>query len=245
MLSIAQPFLLNLTLRALGGSEVGVAASSLPLRFVALALPDVFFTIPARAISSVSGALGFQPTSAMFTTVMVAGDSRQMAYVYATISFLCQLVKAQTDLQHLYYARRASTRTQSQLIGSIYEKTLVRKDITGAIASDAKTKGKAGSKKEGDPTSDKAMASADVGKIVSLISTDASQCSNVPNILTVRRIASSVTLTLTLLWLLSSASTKSPYISWGPAIFYIVSWGGRRSSDMLPSSSPCPSTGSS
>lgn len=183
MLSVVQPFLLNLTLRALQGSEIG---SSFPLRSVALALPDVFFTIPARAIASMNVAMGFQPTSVMFTTEMVPGDNRQMAYVYATIAFLCQLIKAQTDLQHLYFARRACTRIQSQLIGSIYEKTLTRKDITGVIASDAKkAKGKASDKKGDETYSDKAVASADVGKIVSLIATDATQCSNVANVLMV------------------------------------------------------------
>jgi hypothetical protein len=144
--------------------------------------------------------MGFQPTSVMFTTQMVPGDSRQMAYVYATIAFLCQLVKAQTDLQHLYYSRRASTRTQSQLIGSIYEKTLVRKDITGVIASDAKkAKGK---EKDDEAASDNAVASADVGKIVSLIATDATQCSNVANVLTVSCAVPYVnSFSLTLPWL--------------------------------------------
>ena len=235
---------MNLTLRTLEGSEIGVAAESLPLRSIALALPDVFFTVPAHAIATINDAIGFRPTSAVFTTAMVPGDSRQIAYVYATISFLCQLLKAQTDLQHLYYSRRASTRTQSELIGSIYEKTLVRKDITGTIASDAKkAKNKAGGKKA-EETSGETVASADVGKIVSLITTDASQCSGVATILAVRCVASCVDFAcLTFLRLLSRTCTKFLYISWGPATFYTISWGGRPSLVTLLSSWLCHLTG--
>lgn len=160
---------------------------------LALALPDAYYAYPARFLHSATAFLGFAPTSALYTfstamaTPSTGGqrDARQMAYFYATVSFICGLVKAQTDLQHLYFSRRAAVRTQSELIGSIYEKSLVRKDITGAIASDAKSKkaGKDG-KKDGKEE-DKAVESADVGKIVSLIATDATQCSNVANMLTV------------------------------------------------------------
>ncbi|KAF8318510.1 P-loop containing nucleoside triphosphate hydrolase protein [Clavulina sp. PMI_390] len=175
LLSVSQPVLLNLTLRALE-DEADVSIATLPLRFVALSLPQTFYAIPAHLINSATLAIGIQPSSALFLTPMRAGDSRQMAYFYATIAFIFQLVKAQTSLQHLYHSRRASVRMQSELVGCIYEKSLVRKDITGAIASDAK-KQKSGEAAEA--AKDAAVESADVGKIVSLIATDASECASI------------------------------------------------------------------
>lgn len=66
-------------------------------------------------------------------------------------------------------------RIQSELTASIYEKALVRKDITGVIASDVSKKSKKGNADKSGAEQDKAVQSADVGKIVSLIATDATK----------------------------------------------------------------------
>lgn len=155
-------------------------------------MPDVYYTVPSAIFSHSASFFGISPPP-LFQSQSSSNpsvDPRQMAYFYATISFLFGLIKAQSDLQHLYYSRRAAVRAQSELIGSIYEKSLVRKDITGSVASDALKKATKGSKdtKDKDKDADKGVASADVGKIVSLIATDATQCANVANMLTVSSI---------------------------------------------------------
>lgn len=180
---MVQPYLLNLILRAIEGETTITSTSqALPLRSIALALPQAYYTLPARLVSTTSEALGIQP-SVIFTTTMTPGDNRQMAYFYATIAFFCQLLRAQSNLQHLYYSRRASIRAQSELIGSIYEKTLVRKDITGVVASDAVKRAKG--KGDNDGAKIQAVQSADVGKIVSLIATDATSSADAANTFTV------------------------------------------------------------
>lgn len=192
-LSVAQPFLLNLTLRALGSDKTLSARSNkAPMHSLALALPDAYYAFPARVIQSTLTFLDCASTSTVhnFSAAMAASptdgqrNARQMAYFYGTVSFFCALVKAQTDLQHLYFGRRATQRAQSELMGSIYEKSLVRKDITGAIASDAKKRTKKGSKEEAKEA-DKPVESADVGKIVTLISTDSGQVAVVGTALSV------------------------------------------------------------
>ncbi|KAF8697734.1 P-loop containing nucleoside triphosphate hydrolase protein, partial [Rhizoctonia solani] len=95
----------------------------------------------------------------------------QDAYFFAIAAAFCQLIKSQSDLQHLYFARRASVRIKGELVASIYEKALKRKDMSGAV-------GKSDRQKKGNPE-DSASApseessSADIGKVVSLIAADA------------------------------------------------------------------------
>jgi hypothetical protein len=43
------------------------------------------------------------------------------------------LHQAQADVQHLWFGRRAATRIRSELMASIYEKALKRKDYSGII----------------------------------------------------------------------------------------------------------------
>lgn len=177
----------------------------MPLSSLAFRMPGAFYTVPTSIFIRTLSITGIRPTSELFTTSLApTGDYRQLAYFYAMVSFFTQVTKSQTDLQHLYYARRASIRAQCELIGSIYEKSLVRKDITGAIASDAAAaakakkeaakdgsaesngKGDSKAKKEAaEAAKDKAVESADVGKIVSLIATDSTQVSNVALMVTV------------------------------------------------------------
>jgi hypothetical protein len=69
--------------------------------------------------------------------------------------------QAQTDCLHLWFGRRAQIRIRTLLMASIYDKALKRKDFSGAVRKDDADK---------DPKS-----SADVGKIVNMMSGDANQ----------------------------------------------------------------------
>ncbi|CAG8744004.1 1956_t:CDS:2, partial [Acaulospora colombiana] len=59
-------------------------------------------------------------------------EIRARAYVYAILAFCASIIKAQSDLQHLWYGRRASTRIRSELMAAIYDKSLKRKDFSGS-----------------------------------------------------------------------------------------------------------------
>jgi hypothetical protein len=103
---------------------------------------------------------------------------RSDAYFFAIAAFICQLIKSQSDLQHLYFSRRASVRVKGELVASVYEKALKRKDVTGAVQKNQEkdTKGK-GKGKEAKPEAPQDSSSADVGKIVSLIAADSERVS--------------------------------------------------------------------
>ncbi|CAA7263971.1 unnamed protein product [Cyclocybe aegerita] len=120
-------------------------------------------------------------------------ESRAQAYIYAFLAFACSCLKAQADLQHLWFGRRASTRIRSELMAAIYDKALKRKDFSGIVNKDkkaeeskepsngvdtkeSKRKSKA-KKKEKDAKADDPKAGADVGKIVNLMAGDANRIS--------------------------------------------------------------------
>lgn len=70
----------------------------------------------------------------------VSSPSKQTAYLYAVLALVAAVLKSQSDLQHLYYGRRASTRIRAELIASIYEKALRKKDIKGTIGGNRNEK---------------------------------------------------------------------------------------------------------
>ncbi|KAF8890823.1 multidrug resistance-associated ABC transporter [Gymnopilus junonius] len=88
-------------------------------------------------------------------------EGKAKAYIYSFLAFLCTLLKAQADAQHLWFGRRASVRLRSELMASIYDKALKRRDFSGVVDKD---KGK-------DGASD-SQTGADIGKIVNLMSND-------------------------------------------------------------------------
>ncbi|KAG7085320.1 hypothetical protein E1B28_013860 [Marasmius oreades] len=114
----------------------------------------------------------------------VTPADRSNAYIYACLMFLTSLAKAESDVQHLWFGRRAATRIRSELMASIYDKALKRKEVAGAGEShdkkhDDKDKGKnksrnkkakVGKEKEED---NEPKAGADVGKVVNLMAGDA------------------------------------------------------------------------
>ncbi|KAF7799417.1 hypothetical protein EIP86_010651 [Pleurotus ostreatoroseus] len=72
------------------------------------------------------------------------------AYIYAVLALLSTLCKVQADLQHLWYAKRATTRIKSELMVAIYDKALKRKDLSGIVD---KEKTKRAKTSEGTATS--------------------------------------------------------------------------------------------
>ncbi|KAJ3842758.1 hypothetical protein EV361DRAFT_888642 [Lentinula raphanica] len=107
------------------------------------------------------------------------GD-RPQAYVYAALMFLASILKSQSDLHHLWFSRRAATRTRSELMAVIYDKALKRRDLSGIVRKDEEKKddkkekpGK--SKKDKKDEKEKEEVGADVGKIVNLMAGDANR----------------------------------------------------------------------
>ena len=96
--------------------------------------------------------------------------------------FLAQVIKAEADVQHLWYSRRAGTRAKSELMAAIYDKALKRRDYSGIIKKDeekGKENAKEGEKKKDgkkkDSGKDDPKAGADIGKIVNLMAADSNR----------------------------------------------------------------------
>lgn len=98
--------------------------------------------------------------------------------------FVCTLAKAEADVQHLWFGRRAATHIRSELMAAIYDKALKRKDYSGIVdkneeKTEAPTNGSAKtSTKKQDDKADEPKAGADVGKIVNLMAGDANKVSS-------------------------------------------------------------------
>ncbi|KAJ7080949.1 multidrug resistance-associated ABC transporter [Mycena belliarum] len=125
------------------------------------------------------------------------------AYVYALLMLICAVLKAQTDLQHLWHGRRAATRVRVELIAAVYDKALKRRDYSGLVDKDGPVKGassfgaadspalkangkpneaasKGGSKKtKSDANEDDPTPGASTGKIVNLMAGDQTRVSTI------------------------------------------------------------------
>ncbi|OBZ77340.1 ATP-dependent bile acid permease [Grifola frondosa] len=105
-------------------------------------------------------------------------EKRALAFLYAFLAFASTLCKAQADVQHLWFGRRACTRIRSELMTSIYDKALKRKDFSGIVDKDAGKGAKAPNAKA-DPKADDPKAGADIGKIVNLMAGDANRIAQI------------------------------------------------------------------
>ncbi|TBU25699.1 multidrug resistance-associated ABC transporter [Dichomitus squalens] len=102
-------------------------------------------------------------------------EKRALAYLYAFLAFVSALCKAQADVQHLWYGRRACTRIRTELMTAIYDKALKRKDFSGIVDKDKVAEQKKGGKGKDEAKSDEPKAGADIGKIVNLMAGDANR----------------------------------------------------------------------
>ncbi|KAJ6562715.1 multidrug resistance-associated ABC transporter [Mycena vulgaris] len=111
------------------------------------------------------------------------------AYIYALLMLVCAVLKAQTDLQHLWCGRRASTRVRVELIAAVYAKALKRKDFSGLVdrekaggppaAPTAKAPKQTKKQKQAAEKADDPKAGADTGKIVNLMAGDQTRVSTI------------------------------------------------------------------
>ncbi|PIL36802.1 ATP-binding cassette transporter [Ganoderma sinense ZZ0214-1] len=90
-------------------------------------------------------------------------EARALAFVYAFAVYACSILRAQTDLQHLFFGRRAGSRVRSELMVAVYDKALKRKEFSGVV---------------GKGEDDTQPSSADNGKILNLMSSDVTLVSN-------------------------------------------------------------------
>ncbi|KAF9027408.1 multidrug resistance-associated ABC transporter [Hymenopellis radicata] len=105
------------------------------------------------------------------------------AYIYALLMFVSTVAKAQADVQHLWFGRRAATHIRSELMAAIYDKALKRKDFSGIVDKTEEKKVEApgprtAEDKKKEEKADDPKAGADVGKIVNLMAGDANKISN-------------------------------------------------------------------
>jgi ABC-type multidrug transport system fused ATPase/permease subunit len=106
------------------------------------------------------------------------------AYIYAALAFLASVCKGQSDVQHLWFGRRAATRIRSELMAAIYEKALKRKDFSGIVDSKATAQNDGDGKNVKSPSgkkeakADESKSGADIGKIVQLMSGDTNRIAN-------------------------------------------------------------------
>lgn len=131
-----------------------------------------------------------KPIKSLIFVLLNPREVRAQAYVYAFLAFCASILKAQADVQHLWYGRRAATRIRSEIMAAIYEKSLKRKDFSGSTekgkrseettSANGKSSGQptAANGKEGAKKPESNKAGADIGKIVNLMSADANRVSN-------------------------------------------------------------------
>ena len=101
-----------------------------------------------------------------------AREARAVALLYALAAFSCSLLRAEVDLQHLYCGRRAAVRIRTELMASIYDKALKRKDISGSTGN------RHGPNTNPEEKSGESTSNADSGKVLNLMSADATLVSN-------------------------------------------------------------------
>ncbi|WVQ70586.1 hypothetical protein IAR50_000105 [Cryptococcus sp. DSM 104548] len=99
-------------------------------------------------------------------------EAMSRAYVYALFALFASVLKALTDLLHLWNGRRGAVRLKAELTAAVYDKALRRKDASGVVTKSDEDKD---SKKDGKESK---MSNADSGKVVNLMSGDTTRISN-------------------------------------------------------------------
>lgn len=129
----------------------------------------------------------------------------------ATLAFCTNLLRAQTDLHNLVHSRRAATRCRSALISEIYRKALIRRDLSGGIRD--------GIASVGEKVEEVEEAGADFGKVVNLMSSDASSVAN--QLLMLGFIVTApFELTIAIFFLYSYVLRRGPQ----PNVFSLLGW---------------------
>ncbi|CAO1639342.1 unnamed protein product [Sympodiomycopsis kandeliae] len=157
---------------------------SLPRRLISANAHDMLLDV---LLTLVSSTLSYAPPfflKRILEAIEGRGDTgttKSTAYLYAVLSLATMIIKSQTDLQHLFYGRRASVRFRGQLIASIYQKALRTRDMNGAL-SPANSDSKEAKSKEHQQepqqqpqqqqNPSEGSDDANIGKVVSLAAVD-------------------------------------------------------------------------
>ncbi|EJD42577.1 P-loop containing nucleoside triphosphate hydrolase protein [Auricularia subglabra TFB-10046 SS5] len=219
-LQLAQPVILNKVLQAM---ELTVESKDLPsLNYLVLH--------PSVALHILAADLGFSSDGA--STFEAGRGDRRSAYLWSGVAFLAMLIKAEVDLQNFFIGRRATLRAKSEAIASVYLKAMKRIDTSGAVGETAKkasapTKGKDGKEQKTEEKKETA-GSADLGKITSLVSTDANRIGFFMNFYTqMIQTPLAITLAATFLYRLMGWSAFAGYAALliaTPANHYLMKW---------------------
>ncbi|EIW69963.1 hypothetical protein TREMEDRAFT_38635 [Tremella mesenterica DSM 1558] len=101
------------------------------------------------------------------------------AYVYTFLALMATVLKAVSDLLHLWHSRRATTRIKAELIAAIYDKALKRRDASGVIsAKDEDDAAGPSAGAPGDKKPETKKSNAESGKVVNLMAGDANRIAN-------------------------------------------------------------------
>ncbi|KIJ51976.1 hypothetical protein M422DRAFT_202944 [Sphaerobolus stellatus SS14] len=107
------------------------------------------------------------------TTLDIDPTSRPTTYIYVFFMFLTSLLRSEVDAYNIWFARRAAMRTRIELQTAVYTKALVRKDYSGIVNAPAARSTEGSTKESGEKSGNTNRAGADIGKIVNLMSNDA------------------------------------------------------------------------
>ncbi|WVR08508.1 hypothetical protein IAU60_005563 [Kwoniella sp. DSM 27419] len=102
-------------------------------------------------------------------------EAISQAYIYAILAFFASVLKALTDLIHLWHGRRATVRIKAELIAAIYDKALRRKDASGVITKKEDEGADKGKDKDKDGAKAEKKSNADSGKVVNLMAGDSNR----------------------------------------------------------------------
>lgn len=103
------------------------------------------------------------------TNPVKARQLRALAMMYAFATFICTFARALINLQGLFRGRRAGTRSRNEIMIAIYEKALKRRDVI----TPPSTSNNSDPLKDAPNSREKQEAAADLGKVVNLMSSDA------------------------------------------------------------------------
>lgn len=165
LMHFSGPFFLNLILRAMMAEptpkntpDLFTSPISSSLRFYASVMLDSPM-LPSAMRNAASSFKSPEPSR---------GLQRSDAYFFAVALCICQLIMAQSNLQCLYFSRRATIRIDTELTASIYEKILRHKDVSGTTSAKSQTN---------QPDDPEKSSGGELSRIISLISADVTRLS--------------------------------------------------------------------
>ncbi|KAH7102640.1 hypothetical protein BKA62DRAFT_699295 [Auriculariales sp. MPI-PUGE-AT-0066] len=122
--------------------------------------------------SSDAGSRDLGLLALIFAPMEVSSRDTRTAYLFTVLAFLTMVLQAQLWTVFAMFTRRFEIRARAEAVSTIYAKALVRIDTSGVVVDDA------ASDNDGSAPAGK----ADMGKVVSLVSTDVGEVHSLPYI---------------------------------------------------------------